>query len=297
MIDISQEMLNYTTQAMSQLVKLNTSDGKSYVSTKPLPVLLQSNQLDVEQEISLANSITEATIAFIATHDVVIQQNKDESTLLLTLLENFNNDVANKKTAAESFLGFVHCIMQIENENESLKEFPFHQYLSTVFAPTLMYLKSISARQGVFLPELLNNEMRNGVCFDLFKQHEWEQMAFTQNKANVLYSLYDEDLIDLALNELENIISGEQLNYLYHYLGLTAYQITFGSLNAMQVIEKLTGLNFGFERENITHPNKQSRSLKAYLQKATEAKKEMEALKSQFKNVDANNANFDDSWQ
>lgn len=299
-VEFSTDMYNASISAMSQLVYVKQSDGSKMVSQKSLPALLHQNQLGVEQEILLANQITEATIALIASHDLIYQQNQQKQPLLLQLHQKFQEDCANYSTAQESFMGFLGLMHKLEEEYPELNAIGLHVYLSSIFSPTLLYLKSILARQGLFVPEVLNNEMRNGVSFSLFKEPSWTEFAFQGEQAAALYSLYDEDLLPLAMENLPSIIQDRQLNYLYHYLGLVAYQITFGSLNAMESMEMMTGINFGFHAENIKHPNKTNLSLQSYLDEAMQAiqnSRKIQKMMEGFNQVVTGSDEFSEDWQ
>ena len=105
-----------------------------------------------------------------------------------------------------------------------------------------------------------------------------------------------------AAKEIPNLLSPTQINYLYIYLTYAAYQITFGNLNAMELVEDLTGLNFGFTNQNVQNINKQSAQQKAYLEqekKYDDFNKAMDKVISEQKPIDTTQeqGEFDDSWQ
>ena len=144
--------------------------------------------------------------------------------------------------------------------------------------------------------------MKNGINFELFSKHKWVENAYKENAAGVLYALYDEQLMGHAAKEIPNLLSPTQINYLYIYLTYAAYQITFGNLNAMELVEDLTGLNFGFTNQNVQNINKQSAQQKAYLEqekKYDDFNKAMDKVISEQKSIDTTQeqGEFDDSWQ
>lgn len=296
MISLSQELTKQVIAAESQIIQFTTSTGQELVSKELLPNLLNQAILDVEQEILLANNITEITLKLIKAHD----KNNDGNFLMH--LHNAFQNACESGSAIEAFMFYLNDIYQIEQQLSLSQDDTIESYLSTIFAPTTAYLKSVFARQGIFLPELLNNEMKNGINFELFSKHKWAENAYKENAAGVLYALYDEQLMDHVAKEIPNLLSPTQINYLYFYLTYAAYQITFGNLNAMELVEDLTGLNFGFTNQNVQNINKQSAQQKAYLEqekKHDDFNKAMDKVISEQRSIDTTQeqGEFDDSWQ
>lgn len=245
LIDTAEHLIQSSINGVSSLISFQTGEG-SFSSDKTLPELLSLSQLDVEQEIAIANSITEATITLINNHENATTRGY----LFNMLKEEYISSIEQGKPAIIPFMQYMATLYGISETQNLPDEKGIGGYLSTVFSLALAYTKSLAAKQGLFLPEILNNEIRNGVTFDLFKPTQWDKHLYTGNASGILYAVYDDKLIDGATKAIRTELSAEQVNYLYYYFAYISYQISFGSFIAMELVENLTGLNFGFEQNN-----------------------------------------------
>lgn len=257
LVESVNHLINASLDAVSSVVAFEF-EGKQFKSEKSIIELLSSSLLDVEQEISIAKIITESTITLINNHE----NENTRGYIFNVFKEDFLDAIEKKETAQNVFMRYMTSLFKYSQANNIPQEKGIENYLSIIFSPSLAYLKSVAAKQGIFLPELLNNEIRNGVTFDLFNASQWEKYLYKDNAAGVLYAVYDESLANEAINAISTSFLPEQINYLYYYLAYTAYQIAFGSFIAMELVENLTGLNFGFEQNNRLVKNITAKSQK-----------------------------------
>lgn len=245
LINAASQLIQSSINGISTIFSFET-DGRSFNSQKTLAEILVLSQMEVEQEISIANTITEKTITLINNHESAVTRGY----LFNVLKEEYISSIENREPAILPFMKYMKSLYKISEAENLPDEKGMGGYLSGVFPLALAYIKSLTARQGIFLPELLNNEIKNGVTFDLFTPTQWERYLYTGNASGILYAIYDDDLINEAAKAISVELSADQINYLYYYLAYIAYQIAFSSFISMELIENLTGLNFGFEQNN-----------------------------------------------
>ena len=207
LINAASQLIQSSINGISTIFSFET-DGRSFNSQKTLAEILVLSQMEVEQEISIANTITEKTITLINNHESAVTRGY----LFNVLKEEYISSIENREPAILPFMKYMKSLYKI-SEAENLPD-------------------------------------EKGMGGYLFTPTQWERYLYTGNASGILYAIYDDDLINEAAKAISVELSADQINYLYYYLAYIAYQIAFSSFISMELIENLTGLNFGFEQNN-----------------------------------------------